>query len=93
VANLRFAAEIEPSNLTLAARLAGCHAAGGAVQPTLPSTIAEERATNPFLRCTEPEVVAATERHAGRRLSDEIEVFAALRQWKDGWRPPHPAID
>jgi hydroxyacylglutathione hydrolase len=93
VANLRFAAEIEPANLALTTRLADATRRVERSEPTLPSTVAEERATNPFLRCTEPEVVAATQRHAGRSLGDEVEVFAALRRWKDGWRPPRPAID
>lgn len=86
VANLRFAAEIEPANLALATRLADATRRVASSMPTLPSTVAEERATNPFLRCTEPEVVGAVERHAGRSLANEVEVFAALRQWKDGWR-------
>lgn len=93
VANLRFAAEIEPGNLALATRLADATRRATRCEPTLPSTIADELATNPFLRCTEPGVVAAAERYAGRPLQDEIEVFAALRRWKDGWRPPHPGID
>jgi hydroxyacylglutathione hydrolase len=93
VPNLRFAAEIEPANVALATRLADATRRIERSVPTLPSTIAEECATNPFLRCTEPEVVAAAERHAGRTLEDEVEVFAALRRRKDGWRPPHPAID
>ena len=44
--------------------------------PPLPSTIADELATNPFLRAAQPEVRAAAERHAGRALADEVEVFA-----------------
>ena len=93
VANLRFAAEIEPANLALATRLADATRRTEGSEPTLPSTVAEERATNPFLRCTEPEVAAAAERSAGRPLENEVEVFAALRRLKDGWRLPHPAID
>ena len=54
-------------------------------EPTLPSTIAEELATNPFLRCREPEVVAAAERRAGRSLAGEIEVFATIREWKNAF--------
>ena len=54
-------------------------------EPTVPSTIAEELATNPFLRCREPGVVAAAERHAGRRLAGEVEVFAEIRTWKNNF--------
>jgi hydroxyacylglutathione hydrolase len=92
VANLRFAAQIEPANLALTRRLADATRRVERSEPTLPSTVAEERATNPFLRCTEPAVVAAAERFAERTLGDEVEVFAVLRRWKDGWRQPRPAI-
>ncbi|MGZ5105284.1 MAG: hydroxyacylglutathione hydrolase C-terminal domain-containing protein, partial [Usitatibacter sp.] len=53
--------------------------------PTLPSTIGEELATNPFLRCAEPGVVAAASRRAGRALAGRVEVFAAIREWKNSF--------
>ena len=49
----------------------------------MPSVIALERATNPFVRVAEPAVIAAAERWAGRRLHGGTEVFRALRTWKD----------
>jgi hydroxyacylglutathione hydrolase len=52
----------------------------------VPSTIADERATNPFLRCAEPEVIDAAQRHAGRRLAGPVEVFAEIRAWKNDFR-------
>ena len=42
-------------------------------------------ATNPFLRTADPAVVAAAEAWAGRPLSDDVAVFAALREWKNGF--------
>jgi hydroxyacylglutathione hydrolase len=51
--------------------------------PTLPSTIAVEKATNPFLRCDEPEVVRTASNYAGKPLTDRVSVFAALRDWKN----------
>jgi hydroxyacylglutathione hydrolase len=51
--------------------------------PSVPSTLAEELATNPFLRVGEPAVKAAAARFRGRELSDPVEVFAALREWKN----------
>jgi hydroxyacylglutathione hydrolase len=54
-------------------------------EPTLPSTIAEELATNPFLRCGQPEIIASAERRAGRRLAGRVEVFAELRDWKNSF--------
>jgi hydroxyacylglutathione hydrolase len=54
--------------------------------PTLPTTIADERATNPFLRTGLPAVFAAAEAHAGRKLADAVEAFAVIREWKNGFR-------
>ncbi len=54
--------------------------------PTVPSTVAEERATNPFLRAGEPDVFAAAQAHAGRRLADAVDAFAVVREWKNGFR-------
>ena len=55
-------------------------------EPTLPSTIGDERATNPFLRAAVPAVRAAAEAHAGRGLADPVESFAVLRQWKNEFK-------
>ena len=52
-------------------------------EPTVPSTIGEERATNPFLRAHLPGVRAAAAAHAGRALADDVASFAALREWKN----------
>ena len=86
VANLRFAREVEPGNTALAERLAAVESSVEAGVPTVPSTIGYELQTNPFLRCSEPEVVAAAERHAGRSLEPGAEVFGVNRAWKDGWK-------
>jgi hydroxyacylglutathione hydrolase len=85
LANIRFAEAVEPGNRRLAERKAREVAKRSRGEPTLPSTIAEELATNPFLRCEEPEVVASAERHAGRRLTTPVEVFAEIRTWKNNF--------
>ncbi len=83
VANLRFAADVEPGNAQIDARRADCEARRRRGEPTLPSTLADELATNPFLRCAEPAVRAAAERlHPGAGRS-VVETFAALRDWKN----------
>ena len=69
----------------MAARTRTCHALRDAGQPTLPSTLALERRINPFLRCTEPAVVAAA-RAQGAANDSRVEVFAALREWKNRFR-------
>lgn len=83
LANIRFAEAVEPANSELATRRVRDEAKRERGEPTLPSTIAEELATNPFLRCREPAVVAAAEARAGRALAGPVEVFAEIRQWKN----------
>src|SRR5205809_3672516 len=78
LANIKFAVAVEPGNRALAERKSRDEAKRSKGMPTLPSTISEELATNPFLRCTESEVVASAERHAGRKLADPVEVIAEI---------------
>jgi hydroxyacylglutathione hydrolase len=85
LANIRFAQAVEPGNRALAERRTREEAKRTRGEPTLPSTIADELATNPFLRCAEPEVIAAAERHAGRPLKNPLEVFTELRTWKNSF--------
>jgi hydroxyacylglutathione hydrolase len=85
VSNLRFALAVEPQSEALHARLRRDQAKRDRGEPTLPSTIAEERATNPFLRSTDAAVRAAAVRHAGRNLPDRVSVFAELRAWKNAF--------
>jgi len=85
LANLRFADAAEPGNPALSERRTTAHAALDRGKPTLPSTIAVERATNPFLRVREAALVTSASRHAGRTLTSPVEVFATLRKWKDGF--------
>lgn len=82
-ANIEFALAVEPGNRALRNRADAVHARRAAQLPTVPSTLAEERATNPFLRCTEPAVIEAAARFRGRKLDDPVEVFASIREWKD----------
>jgi hydroxyacylglutathione hydrolase len=83
VSNIRFAQAVEPDSAALDARKERDTAKQLRGVPTLPSTIGDELATNPFLRCNEPSVIAAAERHAGRKLEAPVEVFAEIRGWKD----------
>ena len=85
MANIRFALAVEPRNATLRERQGIEQAKRDAAQPTLPSTIGAERATNPFLRADQIDVVAAAERHAGHRLPDRVAAFAAIRAWKNAF--------
>lgn len=86
LANLNFAAEVEPDNPALQERLARTRTQRRAGIATVPTELGLEKRTNPFLRCTEPAVVAAAARHAGREQAPGLETFTALRRWKDDWR-------
>lgn len=81
--NLRFANTVEPQNQAIVKRLEEVKQLCQKAKVTLPSTIAIELDTNPFLRCEQANVIAAAELHAGKKLNDPIEVFTVLRQWKD----------
>ncbi len=86
LANLRFALAVEPDNPALVRRFEEATALRGENLPTVPSLLADELATNPFLRCDQPQVAAAAETHVGHPLASPCEVFAVVRAWKDGWR-------
>ena len=82
--NLRFAAELEPGNRPLAEKLARVQALRRQGKFTVPSTIAEEKATNPFLRIDSPELAAAVrERVPNLPPGDPVALFAAVRALKD----------
>jgi hydroxyacylglutathione hydrolase len=82
LSNLRFARTVEPRNPALADYEARCKALRAEGAWTLPSTIAVERAVNPFLRVREPDVVASAQAH-GAASADPTDVLAALREWKN----------
>jgi hydroxyacylglutathione hydrolase len=84
LSNLRFAEAVEPANRALQMRLAADSCARGAHLPTIPSTIVIEKATNPFLRHTEPGIVDSLVA-AGKLApgATPLEAFAALRAWKN----------
>lgn len=80
--NLPFALACEPSNAAIQQRIVETRLLRGENLPTVPFTIALEKATNPYLRCTSPELVRALQTH-GLADTDELAVFTALRNWRD----------
>ena len=87
MANLKFARAVEPDNTELTQYLAQCEALRSRGQPTLPSRLGVERQINPFLRSREATVLAAVCAHSGLTASaSQVEVFGALRQWKNDFR-------
>jgi hydroxyacylglutathione hydrolase len=83
--NLRFALAVEPENMHLQAYQVQCQALREHQQPTLPSSLAQELQVNPFLRTREPAVMAAA-RTYDPQASNQVQVFAALRRWKNEFR-------
>jgi len=86
LANAAFARAVDPANDALRRRTEEAQAMRKAGRPTLPSTLATELATNPFLRVDAPAVHAAVATWLGREPADRVETFAELRRWKDGFR-------
>ena len=82
LSNLRFARAVEPANLALQNYQAHCEVVRAQGEPTLPSTMAMEWAINPFLRSTEPAIVASARAHDADMAAREG-VFATLRAWKN----------
>jgi hydroxyacylglutathione hydrolase len=77
--NARFALSVDPDNPALRARAAEVDRQRAAGQPTVPTTLGQERAANPFLRPHDP----AIRRRLGMADASDAEVFAELRKRKD----------
>jgi hydroxyacylglutathione hydrolase len=80
--NLRFALAVEPQSVALRERVERVARIRAAGLPSIPSTLREEKDTNPFLRCGEPAVIAAALAHGAVDASPEA-VFAAIRGWRN----------
>lgn len=90
MSNLRFAQAVEPDNQAVRERMGRVATQYDRHEPSVPATMAEELATNPFLRLGEPSVHAAVSREARPEAPAEDDspaaVFGALRTWKDNFR-------
>lgn len=85
LANLRFAKHVEGDNEAVARKLAEVEALRERKEPSIPSTLSDELATNPFLRCSEPGVVDFAREHDAGGV-DPVSVFAAVRAAKNQFR-------
>lgn len=81
--NLYFAQTVEPNNQYIIQRIDRISALREKNIPSIPSILLEEKQTNPFLRCTSTEIIQHVERHTKRALKDPVDVFTALREWKN----------
>ena len=80
-ANGAFALSVDPDNQALKDRIASIAAADAAGTPIVPVSMAEEKATNPFLRAVEPSVKA----NVGMAGGDDAAVFGEIRRRKDSF--------
>jgi hydroxyacylglutathione hydrolase len=79
LSNARFAISVDGENEALKARYAEIERLRAAGKLTVPTTLAEEKATNPFLRAGDPKVQKAV----GMAGADASAVFAELRERKN----------
>ena len=81
--NLCFALSVEPGNLGINKKLADIKGLLSSGEFTTPTTIAEEKHTNPFLRCKSEEIRGAVKTRDPENDLSEKEVFRTLRELKD----------
>lgn len=82
LSNLLFAQAVEPFNEAINKRILHCQGLRDKNYPTLPSTLAEEKNSNPFLRTDNKDVVQAALNHGAKNTS-AVAIFTALREWKN----------
>jgi hydroxyacylglutathione hydrolase len=80
---LRFAKTVEPGNAAIDVRSAAVARQRAAGEASVPSLLADELATNPFLRWNAPAVIAAATARLGRPPANDAETFGAIRVWRD----------
>lgn len=87
LANLAFARAVDPTNDALARREREAQELRERAVPTVPSSLALEIATNPFLRADQPQLIEglAAAGKAPRACDDTVATFTALRTWKDNF--------
>ena len=83
LANLAFAREADPHNDDTANYEKWARQQKEMGLPTLPTTIAQQKAINPFLRCHTSAITHTLQQKFDSRLRSELETFTCLRSWKD----------
>jgi hydroxyacylglutathione hydrolase len=83
--NLRFALTVEPNNPKLVSRFEMVQAMRARGAPTVPSTMEEEKQTNPFLRWDSKEIQAGLKSRFPDLRLNPVSIFARVRQLKDSF--------
>lgn len=86
LSNLRFALACEPENTALAQWQHEAAALRGRDLPTLPVTLARERAINPFLRADDAALRALLAGQLHEPVPDRLSAFTLMREWKNRFR-------
>jgi hydroxyacylglutathione hydrolase len=86
LANIRFALACEPGNAQLQAWRDEASARRARNEPTLPTTIAHERAVNPFLRADSAAVQRTLAEQLHETVPDRLTSFTLMREWKNRFR-------
>ncbi|MFM0225507.1 hydroxyacylglutathione hydrolase [Paraburkholderia dipogonis] len=86
LSNIRFALACEPGNAELQAWRDKASELRARDAPTLPTTIAHERAVNPFLRAGDPAVQASLREQLHEKVPDRLTAFTLMREWKNRFR-------
>ena len=81
--NLKFALIADPKNKALLQRIDITNKLRNKQQATVPSLLKLEKATNPFLRFNETSIIDNAEKYSGLTLTNPVDTFKVVRQWKD----------
>ncbi len=85
LSNIRFALTVEPENKNLVDYEKIVKTKLANEQASLPTSIGLEKSINPFLRYNEPSVIEAARTRSKTPVSNDVEVFATIRAWKDNF--------
>ncbi|MCH2056509.1 MAG: hydroxyacylglutathione hydrolase [Thalassotalea sp.] len=85
LANLHFALTVEPNNIELLTYFNQVQHKRDNDISTIPTTIGQEAAINPFMRSNVADIKESAELYMDTKLASDVDVFAAIRQWKDNF--------
>lgn len=85
LSNIQFVRAVDPKNSKLIELEITTQELRNQNIPTIPTTLALEKTVNPFLRCSQQEIINSAINYSGKLLSDPISVFTVLRNWKNNF--------
>ena len=86
ISNLKFAKEVEASNVNILEYIEACQLKLAQGLPTLPSTLETEQRINPFMRCAVSDLrQSISHKMPNSNSASDSEIFSYLREWKDSF--------